>query len=355
MNNDELLKINPLLSKVVEGTNLKSDEAAELFETIFLHDHDGYHLSILFSALHAKGETSDELLGYINTYKKLAEQINISAPTDKIIDVSGTGGGSFKTINVSTAVAFVLASIGYTVPKASFYGITSPTGSADIFANFGIDIMKLNKEKIENALNKVGICPYYVPFFSPKLKNRGEIFKRVYKDHQIKVKSIAHIATNAFSPFQIKHRIYGCYSEKYLHSLAELFMNLDYKHSMVVYSEIGMPELSNVGTSIIVEQKVGAIQRRIIKPEDMGVAAVEPKDIACSTREQNIQDFINILKGKERGPKFDLVAINVGAALYVLNSVTSLNEGTQKAQEILLSGNAYAKLDQLRSYFELEL
>src|SRR5258706_7912794 len=216
---EELIKVNPLLAKVVDGQNLSADESLQLFKTIFLNDEEGYHLAILLGAIHARGETSDELLGLINTYKELTDKLNINASVDKITDLSSTGGGSFKTINVGTAASFIVAAVGYTVPKASYYSITSPTGSADIFAAFGIEIAKLSKDKIEDTLNEIGICPYFTPFINQKLANRGKLSRKLFGERKIQVRTPFHLTTNAFSPFSINHRIYGCYSNKYILTL----------------------------------------------------------------------------------------------------------------------------------------
>lgn len=347
---DNILKlheIDHILTKLIDGNNLTTVESETLFSIVFLNDISGFHFTALMSAIHAKGETSDELLGLINVYKKNAVRFNIRANADTVTDLSGTGAGSFKTINVSTTASFVIAASGYTVVKASYYGITSPTGSADLFKEFGIDIQNLTKETIENTLNKVGICPFYTFFISPKLENRGRLFKLVYKDAQLKVRTPGHITTNAFSPFPIKRRIYGCYSERYLEILANLFKKLGYKKTLTFYADIGLPEISNVGKTTIVEQNGDNIRKYAVKPRDLGVIAAKEGDIKTGGKEQNISDFVRILQGKEKGPKADLVAINAGASLYALGDVTTIEQGTIKAQQILASGVGFDRLKEL--------
>lgn len=148
----ELIAINPILARVVDGEDLSAPDAEKTFTTIFAHDKIGFHLAIFIGAIHAKGETADELLGFYKCYNKLATHLTPKISISRTTDLSGTGGGSFKTINVSTASSFVVAAAGYNVAKASFYGVTSPTGSADVFDALGVDISTITKETVEKAL-----------------------------------------------------------------------------------------------------------------------------------------------------------------------------------------------------------
>lgn len=341
----KLQKINPLLAKLVEGENLSAKESEDLFTTIWLHDLSGHHLAVAFGAIHAKGETADELLGIVNATKALSTTFAISS--SKAIDLSGTGAGSFKTFNVSTAASFVVTAAGYTVSKNAYYGITSPTGSADIFSNFGIDIAKLTKKNIEKMLTRIGIAPVYYPFISPKMVNRGELSKKLFGERQLKIRTPYHLVSNIYSPLKMDYRTYGCYSEKYLETLSELFRKLGYKRTLVFHARIGMPEIANVGETVIVEQIGKNSKKYIVTAKDFGIKEANASDIASGTKGQNIADFEAILRGKGTRARTDLVAMNAGAALYALGDIKNFKEGTKKALEILASGKAYQKLENL--------
>src|SRR5439155_23318227 len=134
--------------------------------------------------------------------------------------------------------------------------------------------------------------------------------KKVYRDFHIQVRTPGHLTTNAFSPFPLNHRIYGCYSERYLEVLAELFRKMGFKKTLVFYAEIGMPEISNVGKTTIVEQNNEKIKKYTVTPDDLGVKEADIHAIKTGGLEQNIVDFIGILKGQNKDPKADQVAIN---------------------------------------------
>jgi anthranilate phosphoribosyltransferase len=343
----KLHEVDSILAKLVDGGDLTTEEAEDLVYHIFVYDTYGMHFATFVGALHAKGETADELLGFLNATKKLAVKFDLGIDKNKVTDLSGTGGGKFKAFNVSTAASFVVAAAGYTVAKESYFAVTSPTGSADVFSAFGVDFLKLTKEQIEKALKIVGICPIIVPFISPKLKNRGILSRKFFVERQVRVRTLFHLASNIFSPVSMNHRIYGCYSEKYLDVIADLFWKLGFERTLVFYADIGLPEISNVGKTTVVEQNGNNIKKYVVRPKDIGVIEANEEEIKTGGREQNIIDFVNILKGRESRSKRDLVAINTGASLYSLGDVKGIAEGTKKAQHILNSGEGYRKLEQL--------
>lgn len=348
-NLEKLHEIDVILTKLVDGYDLTAKETEKLLYHIFLYDTDGMHYATYIGAQHAKGETADELFGFLNATKRLAAQFNLKLDKDRTTGLSGTGGGSFKSFNVSTTASFIVAAAGYTVANEVFFAITSPTGSADVFAILGIDFHKLTKERIRQTLKEVGICPVITPFISPNLANRGKNALKFFVERQIRVRSPFHLVSNLQLPLPMSSRIYGCYSEKYLEVLARLFMKMGYKKTLTFYAEIGMPEISNVGKTTIVEQNGDKIKKYTVNSSDLGVKEAKEEDIKTGGKEQNIIDFVKILQGKEKGAKADLVAINAGASLYALGDVKSLKKGTKKAQQILADGAGYEKLEKLIS------
>ncbi len=346
-NLEELVTINPILAKLVDGTDLTAGEAEKLFYAVFVHDTEGLHFATLIGAIHAKGETADELLGFLNVTKSLAVKFDLGIDANKTIDLSGTGGGKLKTMNVSTAASFIVAACGYTVAKESYPGITSPTGSADVFAPFGINVPTLTKAQVEETLKEIGICLFHYFFISPQMDNRAKLSRKFFGERQISVRSPMHLVSNVYAPIPMNHRVYGCYSEKYLEILANLFMKLGFKRSLVFHGKIGIPEVSNVGQTIIVEQNSEELKRYTITPNDLGVEEAKEQDVVSGGKEQNVVDFVRILKGQEKGPKADLVAVNAGAALYALEDVPTIKEGVQKAKEVLADGRAYQVFERL--------
>jgi len=344
---NKLKEATSLIAKIVDGNDLTAEEAEKAFTDIFLYDTDGYHFLAICAAIHTKGETSDELLGFSKTTAKLAEVLSPKVPNERITDLSGTGGGKIKTINVSTAASFIVAGAGYTVAKQAALGVTSPTGSADIFAAFGIDAYRLKLSEVNRALKVVGICPLYIASMGPKLKNRAMIVKKVFVDKGVKIRTPFHTASFAYSPTRLKKRIYGCYTEKYLDVLGELFFKLGNERTLILHAVDGLPEASNIGKTIVVEQLGKKIKKFTLTPKDFGLRKAKADEIKSGGRERNIIDFLRILNGKEKSAKRDIVLANASASLYAMGEVRDFAEGTRLAGEILDEGLALDKLTQL--------
>jgi anthranilate phosphoribosyltransferase len=344
---EKLKEATSLIAKIVDGNDLTAKEAERAFTDIFLHDKEGYHYLALCATLHTKGEISDELLGLCRSTAKLGEKLTPKVSASKITDLAGTGGGKIKTINVSTAASFVVAGAGYTVAKQAMFGITSPTGSADIFMAFGIDNYRLKLNQVNRTLEKIGICPFYIAPMSPKLKNRSMLAKKIFAEKGITIKTAFHIAAFAFSPTLLKRRIYGCFSEKYLEVLGELFFKLGNERTLVLYGVDGLPEASNVGKTIVVDQKGKRIKRYTLTPRDFSLKKAKADKVRTGGRERNIIDFLRVLYDKEKGAKRDIVLANASASFYALGRVKSFSEGTMLARQIINEGLAFKKLETL--------
>lgn len=352
----KLVKIVPLIAKVVNGQALNIGESQKAFETIFKYDTQGYYMLALISALHAKGETAEELVGLVTANTNLAQKLSLpgkDAQTilPKITDLSGSGGSLVKTFNVSTTASFIVAAADLYVLKNAYWAVTGLTGSADIFEAFGINLNTLNKDKIVQALKSVHIAPIYVPLISPNLQNRAKALKIIFKDLGLKIKTPFHIVSNIISALPIKKRIYGIYSPKYLDILGDLFIKLKFKHTLTFYGEPGLPELSNVGKTYIVEQEGKNIDKYTLCPKDLGVKKADIADINTYSREENIRIFLKILLNKEHGAKADLAFINAGASLYVTGYAKTIKQGVLKAKELVASGKAFNILYNLVAKF----
>lgn len=336
-----------LINKIVCGENLSAKESEQVFTNIFLHDQDGFHFLALSVALHTKGETSDEFMGFCKTTERLGGKLELNVAPDLITDLAGTGGGKIKTVNVSTAASFIVAAAGFTVAKQAYHGITSPTGSADIFKTFGIDVFKLTAERVTFSLENIGICPYFFPVISPKLKNRGQLSKKIFVEKGVKIRTPFHLISFAYSPTKLRKRVYGCYSEQHLEVLGELFCKLGNERTLVFNGEGGLPEMSNIGRTHVVEQLGKKLKKYTLTPQDFGLKKAKPEEITAGGKEQNIVDFLRILSGKEQGAKRDIVLANASASLYVMGRVGSFNEGTKLALEAIDGGKAFDKLEDL--------
>lgn len=337
----------PFIRKVSEGQNLTAEETERALDLVIKEDTEGWFIWSLLLALHTKGETGDELLGFCRSYVKRLPKLNPKVDVENITDTSGTGGDRLKTFNVSTTASVVLAGADIKIAKQAFFAVTGLSGSAEIFGAFGVDIMKIRTKQVEKTLETIGICPYLKEVIGKTAGLENLMVTQRMSDKGLKLASPLHLVANVATPIKMKRRVYGCTWEKYLPILAELFQKLGYTKGMVVYGVDGIDEVSNIGKTKIVEYT--AKQRKVytIDPGDLGLKKAKYEDIQAISRERNIIDFLRILYGREKGPRRDIVLANAAASLYVMDRVKDLAEGVKLAGKIIEEGLAFKKLEAL--------
>lgn len=343
-----LSDVTPLIRKVSERQNLTVKETEKAFNTVADGDKEGYYFLAILLALHTKGETSDELLGLCRSLARYVKGIKLKADIDNITDTSGTGGDRLRTFNVGTTAAFVVAGSGITVAKQAFFAVTGLTGSAEIFAAFGMDVMSIDAHTLKTTLEKVGISPYLKS--SPALSKRKNTFAtlmRVQLEKGLRLITPFHLAANAYAPIPMRRRVYGCAWEDKLPVLVELFQKMGYTKGMVVHGMDGIDEVSNIGKTKIVEYTARRAKTYTISPGDLGLRKAKYEDIKAVSKERNVIDSLRILYGKEKGARRDIILANAAASFYVMDKVKSLADGVKLAEQVIDKGLASKKLEQL--------
>lgn len=347
-----LSDVTPLIQKLTEGKDLTIGEAEKAFRILEEKDKESYFFFTFLAALHTKGETADELLGFCKANEHFVPRFNVGIEASKIIDLSGTGGDKIKTPNISTAASFVVAGAGITVAKQAFLGVTGLTGSADVMQAFGVDPLAVSREgpdKIRNILKQVGMVVYHANSMASPEKRKGffNFWLKRMPETGLAFVNAYHLAANVYSPIPMEKRLYGVFDEKYLRPLAELFQKLGYKKGLVVHGTDGLDEVSTVGPTKVVEYTAKRIKEYTVTPKDLGLKKANYTDIKAISRERNIIDFLRILYGKERGPRRDIVLANTAVAFYVMDKVKNLANGVRMAGKVIDEGLAFKKLKQL--------
>lgn len=349
MKRNKISQVIPLLNKMMEGESLTPEETRRAFATIIREEKDSYFLAAFFAILSTKGETADELYGLCQALSEFCPKPKMRIDPNNITDLSGTGGAKLKTINVSTAASFVVASAGPKVAKQAFPGISSPTGSADMFRAFGIDVLSLDINQIRKCLTNVGISPYNVVFSIATGLENIKNFGRLQFEKGLAIRTPMHLMSNIFSPIEMRRRIYGMFTGKYLSIVAELLQKLGYVKGMVFHGLDGLCEISNIGLTKIVEFNETERKEYTVGPEDFGIRKAIYEEIKPISPEQNVIDFVRILFGKEKGAKRDIVLLNAAASLYVMEKAKDIKEGIQIAKNLIEEGKAWGKVENLVS------
>ena len=328
---------NYYLQKVVKGENLSLDEMEQAMEMIMEGKVTHSQLSGFLVALHMKGETVEEITASAKVMKEKATPISIES--GELMDTCGTGGDAKGTFNISTAVAFILAAAGVVVAKHGNRSVSSKSGSADVLESLGINI-SLPPSSVERCLKEINIAFLFAQDFHKATKHAAVPRK------ELGIRTIFNVLGPLTNPANIKYQLMGIYDPKLVYPIAEVLNNLGVKRAMVVHGSEGIDEFSLSGKNKVAFLNEGKIEKLEISPEDLGLEKYSIQEIQGGSAEENKRIILNIFNG-EMGPKRDVVVLNSAAGLYVANKVNSLEEGINFAQEIIDSGKAMKKLEEM--------
>lgn len=334
-----------LARKIMGKENLSRIESQRLIEYLLKNDSSGEKFLAYSIAMQTKGETVEEILGVFDGLGTFTTKY-LQLPPSDYMDLSSSGGGKLKKINVSTLSSLVVSSEKVPVPKQSFFGITSITGSSDVLAAIGITVPTIDSRKLEQSLKEVGIGFYHHLHISPELKNLVK-FGGYLKEKEVGLNTPFNLVCPMYTPIPIKYRLFGTNNPNQLETIAQVFQESSVENGWVVYGAGGMDEISIFGETLVAEMNNKKIKRKKITPEDADLKRCDYKDVKPVDKESNIRDFLRIAYGLKEGPKRDLILINAGAGLYLSNQAKSLKAGTDLARQRLESGEIGRKIDRL--------
>ena len=258
----------------------------------------------------------------------------------ELIDTCGTGGGR-TTFNCSTAVAIVAAASGIPVAKHGSRSLASASGSADVLEKLGVAI-DLSPKQVEKLIEMVGIGFLYAPNFHPVMH------KVLPPEMALGIKTIFYtIIGPLINPADAKRHILGVYKPELVAMVADILVELQFNHALVVHGLDGLDEISVIGKTSVAEVKDGWAKKYEIVPGDFGLPRYTYEELSGGSPQDNADILIAILAGKERGARRDMVLANAAGALLVGGKAGDLRAGVKLATELIDSGSARKKLDEL--------
>jgi anthranilate phosphoribosyltransferase len=336
------MEVKDVLNKLVEKKNLSCEEAKALFDNIMEGKLTEAQIGGILVALRAKGETVEEITGAVSAMREKSLKVPLPEEIrEKIVDTCGTGGDLKGTFNVSTAVAFVVASCGVPVAKHGNRSVSSKCGSADILEALGVKIV-LKPEQVANCISETNFGFMFAPCFHPAMANVAKPRK------ELGIRTIFNLLGPMTNPAGAKRQLMGVFSEELTEKLARVLVNLGVKKAFVVHGKDGMDEITVCAPTKVVEISEGKIRTYEVSPEDFGLKSSPPEELkAGETLEENREIILRILKGKEDGAKTDIVLINSAFALLAGGRVNSIKEGIELAKESLEKGKPYETLEKV--------
>jgi anthranilate phosphoribosyltransferase len=340
------MNIKQAIGEVVTGKNLTETEMISVMDEIMSGVATEAQIGSFITALRMKCETIDEIVGAVRVMREKATFVDTGVDTtsgEVLMDIVGTGGDGSGTFNVSTTTSFVVAGAGVTVAKHGNRAVSSSCGSADVLEALGVDL-SLGAEAVSRCVKTVGIGFLFAPMLHGAMKHA------IGPRREIGIRSIFNILGPLTNPAGANVQLTGVFAKELTTILAEVLVRLGMKHTLVVWGEGNMDELTVTGTSYIAEGRDGKVVDYSIEPEDFGFTRAAIEDIrGGATADEAAQQVRDVLGGQP-GAKLDMVLLNAGAALLAAAKVESLQAGVDLARTVVESGAALEKLNQLVAF-----
>ncbi|MDO8428922.1 MAG: anthranilate phosphoribosyltransferase [Candidatus Diapherotrites archaeon] len=326
------------LKKLVEKQNLTQQESCQVLDVIMTGVISSTQISAFLTALTIKGETVEEITGFVQSMRNHSLKVNINSPN--LIDTAGTGGDGKNTFNISTCSALVAAAAGAVVAKHGNKSITGKSGSSDVLDCLGVEIIS-NPKKAKQALEEIGIAFLFAPVFHPSMKVVAQIRKN------LGFKTVFNLLGPLTNPAQAQRQLIGVYDKKALEKLAQVLVLLGTKKAMLVSSDLD--ELSITQETVVYEIEHNQFERYVLQPKYYGFPESTLKEIQVHSIEESAKIILDVLNGKQGHPR-NIVALNTGAALYVSGIAKTIEKGIGLAETVLDNGKALEKLELLKNF-----
>ena len=325
-----------LLNTIACGQSLSQDEARQGFEILMSGEATPGQIGAFLMGLRLRGETVEEITGGVEVMR--AKALDVSAP-DGAIDTCGTGGDGAGTLNISTAVTFVVAGCGVPIAKHGNKALSSKSGAADVLMALGVKL-DISPDQIRRCIDEAGVGFMMAPFHHSAMKHVGPVRA------ELGTRTIFNLMGPLSNPAGAKRQLIGVYSKDWLEPMAKVLNALGSEKVWLVHGSDGLDEITTTGVTHAVELDRGSIRAFNINPEDLGLSLAQGEDLKGGDANYNAERLTALLEG-EAGPYRDIVLLNSAAALVVADKASDLAQGLTLAQNAIDEAQAKAALEKL--------
>jgi len=320
------------LNKLNNKENLTFEESKEAFEILMNGKASDKEIYDFLTFLSAKGEVSDEIAGGVYVLREKSKRVNVK----DCVDTCGTGGDGKNTLNISTASALLLSSMGIMIAKHGNKAVSSKCGSGDVLEALNIKI-NLEPKDIENQIDKNNFGFMFAPNYHSAMKYVGPTRKKIGK------RTIFNMIGPLSSPALVERQVVGVFDKKLLKIFANGLKNLNIKFAWIVNSEDGLDEISPYAKTNVIQLKNGQLSEISINPNELNVNAENFKNLLGDDSKFNANKMIEIFKGTDNDFS-KAVCLNAAAGLIVSEKHNEFSEAYNDARKHILSGNAFKHL-----------
>ena len=325
------------IDKLKNKQDLSFDESKNAFEILMDGKASDDEIFDFLTLLSAKGETSDEIAGGVYVLRNKSKRVNVK----HCIDTCGTGGDGMNTLNISTASALLLSSMGIKVAKHGNKAVSSKCGSGDVLEALNIKI-DLEPKDIEEQIKKNNFGFMFAPNYHSAMRFVGPTRKKIGK------RTIFNMIGPLSSPALVDRQVVGVFDKKLLKIFASALKNLNIKFAWIVNSEDGLDEISPYSKTNVVQLKNGKISEILIDPIKLNIGANKFEDLLGDDAKFNANKMLDIFKGKDNDFS-KAVCLNAAAGLIVSEKHTIFIDAYNEARTHILSGKTYNDLKEIQN------
>ncbi len=344
--------MNALLEKLQAGVDLNSADIRYAVTFLLSDQTDAKTKAAFLSALHEKGESAEEIAGFVEhlidrAVDPMIDPAKLSGP---MIDICGTGGDGLDLFNVSTTIMFILAAGGATVVKHGNRSVTSRCGSADVMEALGIHLEWM-PEELNVCLQRLGLGFIFARHYHPAFRTLAEMRAQLARAG---TRTIFNLLGPLLNPARPPRQLIGVYAPRLTTVFAEVLRHLRRERAWVVHGSTegggGMDDISTSGATTLAELNGGRVTSAVIDPRWLGIEPGELEDLRGGDATTNAKTLEGILSGQVKGAKRDLAVVNAAGGFVVAGLARDLGDGIALARAQLDSRRAWEKLHAMQDY-----
>ena len=325
------------LEKLRKKENLTFEESKSAFELLMTGKANENQIYDFLTLLSEKGEVSDEIAGGVYVLREKSKRVNVV----DCVDTCGTGGDGMNTLNISTASALLLASMGTKVAKHGNKAVSSKCGSGDVLEALKIKI-DLEPGDVEKEINNNNFGFMFAPNYHSAMRFVGPVRKKIGK------RTIFNMIGPLSNPALVDRQVVGVFDKKLLKIFAEGLKNLNIKFAWIVNSEDGLDEISPYAKTNVIQLKNGEISEITIDPQSLNINADKFENLVGDNANYNADKMIEIFKGKDNDFS-KAVCLNAAAGLIVNEEFSEFLDAYNHARKYILSGKPYMHLEKIQN------
>ena len=325
------------IEKLKNKQDLSFEESKSAFEILMRGNATDDEMFDFLTLLSLKGEVSDEIAGGVYVLRDKSKRVNAKG----CVDTCGTGGDGMNTLNISTASALLLASMGIKVAKHGNKAVSSKCGSGDVLEALNIKI-NLEPKDIEEQINKNNFGFMFAPNYHSAMRFVGPTRKKIGK------RTIFNMIGPLSNPALVERQVVGVYDKRLLKIFAKALKSLNIKFAWIVNSEDGLDEISPYAKTNVIQLKDGEISELTIDPNELNIRANKFENLLGDNASFNANKMIDIFKGEDNDFS-KAVCLNAAAGLIVVDKHSSFNDAYEDTRKHILSGKTYENLKRIQN------